>query len=63
MKRGHRDEDFLYLYNIVSTPTSLFYKFCKSVGHDDKDCREYQLLKEKKVDTYLMKKNGKIGDE
>ena len=61
--RGHRDEDCLYLHKIVSTPYSLFYKFFKSVGHDEKDCKAYNLLKEKTVDTYLMKNEGKIQDE
>ena len=28
------------------------------MGHNDKDCRAYQLLKDRTVDTYLMK-----GDE
>ena len=45
--RGHRDEECLYLQKVVSTPASLLYKFCKSVGHDEKYCRAYQLLKKK----------------
>ena len=56
--RGHHDEECLYLKNVVSTPAKVFNKFCKSVGHDEKYCREYQLLKEKTVDTYLMKNEG-----
>ena len=39
-------------------PANLFCKFCKSVGHEEKYCRAYQLLKEKIVDTYLMKNEG-----
>ena len=58
--RGHNLEEFLYLQNIVSTPTSLYCKFCKSVGHDEKDCREFQLLQDKTVDTYLMKNDEKM---
>ena len=49
--RGHRDEECSYLQNVVSTPINLFCKFCKSIGHDEKDCRAYLLLKEKIVDT------------
>ena len=45
----------LYLQKIVSTPDSLFCKFCKSVEHGEKDCRAFQLLQGKTVDTYLMK--------
>ena len=58
--RGHKSEECLYLQKIVSTPASLYCKFCKSVGHGEKDCRAYHLLKDKTVDTYLMKNNGKI---
>ena len=53
--RGHRSEECLYLQNIVSALASSYCKFCKLVGHDEKDCRAFQLLQEKKIDTYLMK--------
>ena len=56
--RGHYDEECVYLQKFVSTPANLFCKFCKSVGHEEKYCRAYQLLKEKIVDTYLMKNEG-----
>ena len=61
--RGHHDEEFLYLQKIVSTLINLFCKFCKLVGHDEKDCRAYQLLKEKTIDTYLMKNERFAQDE
>ena len=61
--RGHWSNSFLYLQNIVSTPTSLYCKFCKSIGHNEKDCRAFQLLQEKMVDTYLMKIEEKMQDE
>ena len=56
--RGHHDEECVYLQKVVSTPANLFCKFCRLVGHDEKDCRAYQLLKEKTIDTYLMKNEG-----
>ena len=56
--RGHQDEDYLYLQKVVSTPENLFCKFCKSVGHDEKYSRAYQLLKEKTIDVCLMKNEG-----
>ena len=37
---------------------NLFCKFCKLVGHEEKDRREDQLLKENTIDTYLMKNEG-----
>ena len=40
---------------IVSAPTSLYCKFCQSVGHDEKYFRAYQLLQENMIDAYLMK--------
>ena len=61
--RGHHSEECLYLHNIVSAPTSLYCKFCKSVGHDEKDFRAFQLLHEKIVDTYLMKNEEHMQDE
>ena len=39
--RGHCDEECVYLKKVVSTPANLFCKFCKSVGHEEKDCRAY----------------------
>ena len=44
----------MYLQKIVSAPASLYCKFCRSIGHDEKDCIALQLLQEKMMDTYLM---------
>ena len=40
--------------------TSLYYQFCKYVGHDENDCRAYQLMREKMVDAYLMKTEEQV---
>ena len=61
--RGHHDEDCLYLQKILSTPADLFCKFCKLVGHEEKDYKAYQLLKENTVDTYLTKNDGQTQDD
>ena len=53
--RGHKSEECMYLQNVISAPASMYCKFCRSVGHDEKDCKAYQLLQEKMMDTYLMK--------
>ena len=53
--RFHQSEECLYLQKIVGASTNLYCKICKSVGHDEKDCRAFQLLQEKIVDTYLMR--------
>ena len=33
------------------------------MGHDEKDCKQYQSLQEKEVDTYLMKNYEQMQDE
>ena len=48
---------------IVSTPASPYGKFCRSVGHDEKDYREFQLLQENIMDTYLMKNDEQMQAE
>ena len=47
------------MQKVVSILENLFHKLFKLVGHEEKYCRAYQLLKEKMVDTYLMKNEGK----
>ena len=36
---GHQHEECVYLQKMVSNPTNLYCTFCRSVGHEDKDCR------------------------
>jgi hypothetical protein len=38
----------------VHTPTNLYCTFCKFVGHDEKDYRDYDLLHERSRDTYRI---------
>ena len=58
--RVHQSKEFLYLQKIVSAPTSLYCKFFRSVGHEEKDSRAYQMLQNKIVDTYLMKNDEQM---
>jgi hypothetical protein len=39
-------------YNIV--PKSSYYNFCKSMGHDAKDFRTMELMREIPSDTYRV---------
>jgi hypothetical protein len=39
-------------YNIV--PKISYCNFYKSVGHDDKDCRMMELMRERTLDTYRV---------
>jgi hypothetical protein len=38
----------------VEKPTNIYYTFCKYVGHDEKDCRAYEILHERLRDTYRI---------
>ena len=58
--RGHKSKKCMYLQKIVSALTSLYCKFFKLVGHDEKYCITLQLLQEKAMDTYLMKNDEHI---
>ena len=61
--KGHWSEECLYLQTIVCTPAILYCKLCRSMGHDEKDCRAYQLLQENMVETYMMKNDEQIQAE
>jgi hypothetical protein len=45
----------------VQTPTNLYFRFCKSVGHDDRDCRAYDLMHERSRDIYKIQ--GEVQQE
>jgi hypothetical protein len=45
----------------VQTPTNLYCTFCKSVGHDDRDCRAYDLMHERSRDIYKIQ--GEVQQE
>ena len=61
--RGHNPEECLYLHVIVSTLASMYCKFCKTVGHNEKYYKSFQFLQEKTMDTYLMKNDEKMQAE
>jgi hypothetical protein len=42
----------------VQTPTNFYCTFCKSVGHDDRDCRVYELMHERSRD--ISKIQGEV---
>ena len=41
---GHQHKECVYIQKIVSKPTNLYCTFCRSVGHEEKDCRAYDLI-------------------
>ena len=52
---GHRHENFDYRQKMVTKAESLYYTFCRLVGHDDKNCCTYDLLQERTYDSYFVK--------
>ena len=38
----------------VQTPINLYFMFYKLVGHDDMDCRDYDLMHERSRDIYKI---------
>jgi hypothetical protein len=43
------------------TPTNIYYTFSKYVGHDEKGCRDYDLLHKRSRDTYIIQ--GEMQEE
>jgi hypothetical protein len=42
----------LYKYQTITKST--FHNFCNSVGHEDKDYRTLEIIKETNADTYRV---------
>jgi hypothetical protein len=53
-RNKHRPGECYYMQKYVQTPTNLYCTFCKFVGHDEKDCRDYDLLHEISRDIYKI---------
>ena len=53
-RNRHRHGECYYMQKYVQTPTNLYYTFCKYVGHDEKDCRYYDLMHEILRDAYKI---------
>ena len=53
-RNRHRPGEYYYMKKYVQTPTNLYCTFCKSVGHDEKYYRAYDLLHERSRDTYRI---------
>jgi hypothetical protein len=53
-RNRHRTGECYYMKKYVQTPTNLYCTFCKSIGHDDRDCRAYDLMHERSRDIYKI---------
>ena len=40
----HRPEDLYLLQRYVQVPKNPYFKFCKSVGHNEEECRSFDLM-------------------
>jgi hypothetical protein len=43
-RNRHHPGECYYMQKYVQTPTNLYFTFCKSMGNDDRDCRDYDLM-------------------
>jgi hypothetical protein len=57
-KWGHHPTEFLLLQKYQSTPRNLFCKFFKPIGHEEKDCRAFDLMREKTSDMYKIQEEN-----
>jgi hypothetical protein len=57
----HCPGECYYMQKYVQTPTNLYCMFYKLVGHDDRDCRAYELMHESSRDIYKIQ--GEVQQE
>ena len=53
-KNGHKPQECYLLQKYVQTPKTLFCTCCKFVGHDENNCRAYELVMERTQDVYVV---------
>jgi hypothetical protein len=60
INRYHPSECY-YMQKYVQTPAKVYCTFSKSIGHDDIDCRAYDLMHERSRDVYKIQ--GEVQQE
>ena len=60
-RNRHHPGECYYMKKYVQTPKNLYCTFCKSIGHDDRDCRAYDLMHERSRDIYKIQ--GEVQQE
>ena len=58
----HRLENCYLLQRYVQVPKNPYCKFCKSVRHNEDECRSYDLMRERTYDTYRVQNEGQSND-
>jgi hypothetical protein len=51
-KSGHDPYHYTMMQKYQIVPTNSYCTFCNSVGHDDKDCKNMELMWERTSDAY-----------
>ena len=58
----HRPEDFYLLQRYVQVPKNSYCKFYKSVGHNEDECRSFDLMRERTYDAYRVQPEAQGND-
>lgn len=53
-KLGHDPYHCMMMQKYQTVPMNSYCTFCKSVGHDDKDYRTMELMRERTSDAYRV---------
>jgi hypothetical protein len=49
-RNRHHPGECYYMQKYVQTPTNLYFTLYNSLGHDDRDCRDYDLMHRISID-------------
>jgi hypothetical protein len=60
-RNRHHPRQCNYMQKYVQKPKNLYCMFCKSIGHDDRDCRAYDLMHERSINMYKVQ--GEVQQE
>jgi hypothetical protein len=60
-RNRHHPVECYYMKTYVQTPKNVYFTFCKSAGHDDRDCRAYDLIHVRSRDIYKIQ--GEVQQE
>jgi hypothetical protein len=60
-KLGHNPYHYLMIQKYQIVPKSSYFNFCKSVVHDETDCRTMELMRERTSDAYRVQAEMMIG--
>ena len=58
----HQPEDCYLLQRYVQVPKNPYCKFCKSVGHNEDECRSFDLMRERTYNAYRVQNDGQGND-